>query len=147
MIRWHPFHLLKLYSIFFLIHISPCSSNVIFDNANYTFDVSENEPPGYIVGQISATSSDGQEVLLTIINGNNLGRFAINSTTGIITTTTFLNYENVTEYVFTVEASTETEDMSNSSIVNIYVSFRILYTSIYFIITPLSVKLSLYLLR
>ena len=123
MIRWHPSHLLKAFSILYLIHLFPCfSSNILFDSTNYTFNVSENELPGYIVGHIAATSSDGQQVLFTILSGNNYGTLRINSTTGIITTATILNYENVTEYVLTIEASSG--DIVNSSIVSIYVSFE-----------------------
>ena len=123
MICWHPFHLLKVLSILFLIHLSPCfSSSILFHDTNYAFHVSENRLPGYIVGQVSATSSDGRQVLLSIVTGNNFGIFMINSTTGIITTTIILNYENVTEYVLTIEASTG--DMYNTSSVTIYVSFQ-----------------------
>ncbi|WP_346190072.1 cadherin domain-containing protein, partial [Rubritalea halochordaticola] len=71
-----------------------------------TFSVSENAAAGTSVGTVSATDPDtGDTLAYSITAGNGGGEFAINSSTGEITTTTALDYESATQYVLTVEVS------------------------------------------
>ena len=71
-----------------------------------TFSVSENAAAGTSVGTVSATDPDaGDTLAYSITAGNGGGEFAINSSTGEITTTTALDYEAAAQYVLTVVVS------------------------------------------
>ncbi|SHK49015.1 PA14 domain-containing protein, partial [Rubritalea squalenifaciens DSM 18772] len=71
-----------------------------------TFSVSENAAAGTSVGTVSATDPDvGDTLTYSITAGNGGGEFAINSSTGEITTTVALDYEAAAQYVLTVEVS------------------------------------------
>lgn len=63
---------------------------------NYTFTVNESDHQGSIIGQVIAFDSDagGNGMLYySIVDGNTLGMFAINRTTGVIVNTKEVDFE------------------------------------------------------
>ena len=84
-----------------------------FNRTMYLFPVPENEPPGWEVGQVMAFDGDGSncsspqsstvEVMLVYSIINNTGYFAINETTGIISTSVTLDREETSMYNLVVE--------------------------------------------
>ncbi len=71
-----------------------------------TFTLAENQNAGASVGQVSASDPDAGDVLsYSIVSGNASGLFAINSTTGAITSTGAADFESVSSYALTVEVS------------------------------------------
>ncbi|SHJ79148.1 Cadherin domain-containing protein [Rubritalea squalenifaciens DSM 18772] len=70
-----------------------------------SFSVDENGA-GALVGTVTATDADAGDILsYAITAGNAGGEFAINGSTGEITTTTALDYETAGQYVLTVEVT------------------------------------------
>ncbi|MGB0384154.1 MAG: Ig-like domain-containing protein [Ardenticatenaceae bacterium] len=67
-----------------------------------TFGVPENSPAGTIVGRVSATDEDGDSLAYAITAGAE-GKFAINASTGQISLTTPLNFEDSPVYNLTVQ--------------------------------------------
>ena len=75
-------------------------TNLVLSGGN----VDENLPAGTVVGTASATDAVGDTLTYSLLdNGGN--RFAINATTGVITTLVPLNYEALTSVGLVVEAS------------------------------------------
>ena len=83
---------------------SVCVSPV-FDAAPYAFEIAEDASTGDAVGTVSATDPDGDTVSYSITAGNADGKFTVNSGTGAITVAGALDYETVSVYTLTVEAS------------------------------------------
>ena len=79
--------------------------NPTFSSPSYAFTVSEDAAVGHVVGSVSATSPKASAtVTYSITAGNGDGKFAIDATTGEITTAGALDYETTAEYTLTVEA-------------------------------------------
>ena len=57
----------------------------VFVQASYTFAVAENAAVGTVVGTVSATDPNGETVTYSITAGNTGSKFAMGSSTGIIT--------------------------------------------------------------
>ena len=84
-----------------------------FNRTMYLFSVPENEPPGWEVGRVMAFDGDGSncsspqsstvEGMLVYSIMNNTGYFAINETTGIISTSVTLDREETSMYNLVVE--------------------------------------------
>jgi hypothetical protein len=70
-----------------------------------SFNVDENVSIGTVVGSVAFSDPDGPGQTWSITAGNGGGEFALNPTTGQITTAAALNYESTTSYVFTVQLS------------------------------------------
>lgn len=71
--------------------------------SNSTFSIPENTVVGTTVGTVSASDPDAGDVLsYAITGGNSGGAFAINSSTGVITTASVINYESIGQYVLSV---------------------------------------------
>ena len=86
-----------------------------------SFSVDENGA-GAQVGTVTATDADPGDVLsYTITAGNAGGEFAINGSTGEITTTTALDYETTSQYVLTVEV-TDTGLLSDTASITVNVN-------------------------
>ncbi|SHK24323.1 NPCBM/NEW2 domain-containing protein, partial [Rubritalea squalenifaciens DSM 18772] len=80
------------------------NSAPLADNA--TVSLAEDAVVGTAVATVNATDPDVEDILTySITAGNGGGEFAINSSTGEITTTTALDYEAAAQYVLTVEVS------------------------------------------
>uniref|UniRef100_A0A673ADD8 Protocadherin-15 n=1 Tax=Sphaeramia orbicularis TaxID=375764 RepID=A0A673ADD8_9TELE len=85
----------------------------IFTQEEYKFPpVSENALPGTPVGTILAAAVN-QTIYYSIVAGNELGHFKVNSATGVISVAKGLDYENVTSYVLRVQADSMLVVMSN----------------------------------
>ena len=76
-----------------------------------TVTVSEDAPVGTVVGTVSATDPEFDVLSYTIAAGNDSGLFAIESTTGTLTTTGTLDYETTTQHVLTVGVSDGLHDV------------------------------------
>ncbi|MCE2463434.1 MAG: cadherin repeat domain-containing protein [Dehalococcoidia bacterium] len=77
-----------------------------FDPGSYSFSVAENAAVEAAVGTVAATDPDeGDTVTYSITAGNDTGKFAIGSSSGQVTVASTLNYESVSSYTLTVEAS------------------------------------------
>lgn len=85
-----------------------------------SFSVSENVSAGTSVGTVSATDPENDALTYVITAGNGGGEFAINGSTGEITTTTALDYETVNQYMLTVEVSDG--ELTDTAVINIDVS-------------------------
>lgn len=77
-----------------------------FGSSSYSFSVAEDAATSTAVGTVSATDSDeGDTVSYSVTAGNDAGKFAIGSSNGQITVAGTLDYETVSSYTLTVEAS------------------------------------------
>uniref|UniRef100_A0A8C9XI36 Protocadherin-15 n=1 Tax=Sander lucioperca TaxID=283035 RepID=A0A8C9XI36_SANLU len=89
-----------------LVEITVLQPSVIpvFTQEDYRFPlVSEEAPVGTPVGAIMAAAVN-QTIVYSIIEGNQGGVFALNETTGVISTAKPLDYEATSTYVLRVEA-------------------------------------------
>ena len=97
-----------------------------FDKNSYTADVFENQLIGVDILQINATDRDYKEngtVLYSIISGNDMGLFEIESETGLITVAEDIDFEIVKYQILIVEASDSSHiDTRLSNTVNITIS-------------------------
>ena len=86
--------------------------NVINDQPPFAipffFSVNENIATGTTVGTISATDDFGT-VAFAITSGNDDGNFAINASTGEITTAGTIDFETTAQYVLTISITDSTE--------------------------------------
>ena len=83
-----------------------CNRDPAFDPATYNFSASEGAFVGDAVGTVSATDPDTSDtVTYSITAGNGDGKFAIDGSTGEVTMAAALDYETVSSYTLTVEAS------------------------------------------
>ena len=78
--------------------------------SNQTFTIAENAGTGTTVsgnsGVIAASDADGDNLSSwTIVSGNDAGKFALNASTGTITTAGALDYESTTSYTLTVKVN------------------------------------------
>lgn len=75
--------------------------------ASYAFSVRENSPLATAVGTVAATDADGQALSYSIVDGNTLGAFAINTATGAITVAdaSKLDFETTPQFTLTVRAT------------------------------------------
>ena len=98
----------------------------VFEKNSYSANVFENQLIGIDILQINATDQDFKEngtVLYSIISGNDMGLFEINSKTGLITVAEDIDFEIVKYQILTVEASDSSHiDTRLSNIVNITIS-------------------------
>jgi hypothetical protein len=67
--------------------------------------VAENAAVGSLVGTVSASDVDGDDLSYAITGGNSGGAFAINNTTGAITVASPLDYETTNAYTLKVSVS------------------------------------------
>uniref|UniRef100_A0A3Q2Q5N3 Protocadherin-related 15a n=1 Tax=Fundulus heteroclitus TaxID=8078 RepID=A0A3Q2Q5N3_FUNHE len=85
----------------------------IFTEEEYRFPpVKELSPVGTAVGTILAAAMN-QAIFYSIVGGNELGHFKVNSSTGVISIAKPLDYENVTSYTLRVQADSLGVVMSN----------------------------------
>ena len=76
-----------------------------FDQVTYAFEVEEEAMVGDLVGMVSATDPDQDDVTYSITAGNTGGAFAIEGESGAITVAAALNHEDIDQYTLMVEAS------------------------------------------
>ena len=74
-----------------------------------------------VLGNVLATSSDGQTVSYSIVAGNANGRFALDQFNGTLRTNSSLNYEVAPMHVLSVEGTAGS--MVGTAVVNVHVSF------------------------
>ena len=79
--------------------VGPAPTGLVLSNST----VAENLPAGTVVGSLSA--SDPGDTLTYALTNSAGGLFAVNSTTGEVTTTTPLNYEAIASYSITGQAT------------------------------------------
>ncbi|XP_015238860.1 PREDICTED: protocadherin-15-like [Cyprinodon variegatus] len=85
----------------------------IFTQEEYRFPaVKELSPVGTAVGTILAAAMN-QTIFYSIVGGNELGHFKVDSSTGVISIAKPLDYENITSYVLRVQADSLGVVMSN----------------------------------
>ncbi len=66
----------------------------VFEQANYTFELDENQPVRTVVGRVRATDSDSNDPVAYFIEGTTFARgFTINVNTGVIRSKIAFNYE------------------------------------------------------
>ena len=74
--------------------------------ADQAFALAENQLAGTVVGTVAASDPDAANTLsYAITAGNAAGLFAIDATTGAITTTQALDHEAAAQHVLTVEVT------------------------------------------
>ena len=75
-----------------------------FGSATYSFSVAEDAATGTAVGSVSATDADDDGLTYSIETGNGDGKFAMDGSSGAITTAGALDYETDSSYTLTVQA-------------------------------------------
>ena len=75
-----------------------------FGSASYSFSVAEDAASGAAVGSVSATDADSDGLTYSIEAGNGDGKFAIDGSTGAITTAGELDHATTPSYALTVQA-------------------------------------------
>ncbi len=90
-----------------LVRVREVPPPPVFGSSSYTFDVAEDAENGTVVGTVSATDPAMDTVTYAITGGNETEKFSIDTNTGAITVAGALDYESVTSYTLTVEASNE----------------------------------------
>ena len=91
-----------------------------FGSATYNFSVAEDAATGAAVGTVSATDADNDGITYTIESGNGDGKFAIDGSTGAITTAGALDHETTPSYTLTVQAD-DGEGGTDTATVNVTV--------------------------
>ncbi|KAH8237858.1 hypothetical protein KR032_003993 [Drosophila birchii] len=90
------------------IEVSDTNDNPpMFEDTVYSFDIPENAPRGYQVGQIVAKDADlGQNAQLSysVVSDWANDVFSLNPQTGMLTLTARLDYEEVQHYILIVQA-------------------------------------------
>ena len=87
----------------------PCNRPPEFATSTYSFTVAEDAATSTVVGTVLATDPDDAVVYHSITTGNEALRFSITSTGGEIALAQQLDYESVSSYTLTVEASDRNE--------------------------------------
>ena len=82
-------------------------------------NISESAPVGSIVAVFQAQDQDQMAITINIISGNSAGKFSIDSTTGVITLVSGLDYESTTSYSLTIRASDGEQNTDSSLMVNV----------------------------
>ena len=75
-----------------------------FGSATYSFSIAEDAATGAAVGTVSATDDDDDSLTYTIESGNGDGKFAIDGSSGAITTAAALDHETTPSYTLSVQA-------------------------------------------
>ena len=75
-----------------------------FGSATYNFSVAEDAATGAAVGTVSATDADNDGITYSIESGNGDAKFAIDGSSGAITTAGALDHEITPSYALTVQA-------------------------------------------
>ena len=99
-----------------VINDKPPSANPLF-----FFSIDENVANATTVGTISATDDFGT-VAFAIASGNDDGKFAINTSTGEITTAGTIDFETTAQYILTISITDSTEGNVTTTTVNIDVN-------------------------
>lgn len=92
----------------------------VFSTDPYAFSVSEDASTGTTVGTVTATDQDNDTLAYSITAGNTGSKFAIGSTTGVITVAGALDRSAAASYSLTVRASDSR--LNDTTTVNITVS-------------------------
>ena len=82
-------------------------------------NISESAPVGSTVAVFQAQDQDQMVITLSIISGNSAGKFSVNSTTGVITLVSGLDYESTTSYFLAIRASDGEQNTDSSLSVNV----------------------------
>ena len=111
-----------------LIHVNDLNDNrPLFDQDQYQFDILENLPPGTSVGTVSASDADSginaviHYSILSVYPPSHYLSFAINSTSGEISSVQSFDREERDMYSLTV-AATDTGNLNSSVIVTVRVN-------------------------
>ena len=111
------------------VHVIISDSNdntPTFNDADYTFFITENQPTGTSVGTVQASDIDNgthAQLVYSIMSGENSNHFSINPVQGTLYTAVVLDREAVKEYRIKVKASDSAafpNDLSN--ITNVYIT-------------------------
>ena len=81
-----------------------CNEAPEFGQDNYSYTVGEDAATGYVLGSPSATDAEGNDPEYSLTAGNDMGHFAVNSSTGEITVLGTLDYAMTSMYTLTMEA-------------------------------------------
>ena len=92
-----------------------------FGSATYSFSIAEDAATGANVGALSATDADNDGITYSIEAGNGDGKFAIDGSTGAITTAGALDHETTPSYTLTVQAD-DGEGGTDTATVNVTVT-------------------------
>ena len=88
----------------------------VFEEAEYTFEISEDASVGDAVGTVSATHPDDDTITYSIAEGNGEGKFSIDRRSGEITVAGSLDMETTPTYTLTVEAEVNDEKGARSTV-------------------------------
>lgn len=95
-------------------------SGSVSNASDAVFFVAENQSAGTTVGTVVASGLDPQVTpAFTITAGNGGGEFAINSSTGVITSATVLDFESASYYELTVEATDGVLTDTSTVVINV----------------------------
>ncbi len=92
------------YFVYFGLTEAPPNNTPAFGSATYNFSVAEDAATGAAVGEVSGTDADDDSLTYSITAGNSDAKFAIDRSTGAITTAGTLDHETTPSYTLTVQA-------------------------------------------
>ncbi len=99
------------------------STNNIPNIQGQGFQINENSPNGYLVGNVLASDPDtGQTLSYSILSGNTNGAFTINTSTGVLTVanSAALNYEAIASFALVVKVQDNgTGNLSSQAVITI----------------------------
>ena len=84
--------------------VSRANSAPEFGSATYSFSIADDAATGAAVGSVSATDADDDGLTYSIETGNGEGKFAMDGSSGAITTAGALDHETTASYALTVQA-------------------------------------------
>ena len=89
---------------------------LMFGSPSYSFSIEENAATGAAVGTVSATDAQNDTLTYTIEAGNGDGKFAIDGSSGAITTAGELEHDTTPSYTLTVQADDGNGDTATTTV-------------------------------
>lgn len=91
----------------------------VFDQESYYVKISENSAVGSYVTAVNAASKSSK-IIYNFLSGNELNYFSIDKSTGLITTSSILDYESIKNFTLTISAK-ESGPALNGSVTRVTV--------------------------
>lgn len=95
------------------------TENIPPEFKSQSFEVKENEEPGFELGTIVASDEDGNSLTFSIKAGNESNKFSLNPTSGVLSLIAQLNYDIQNSYQLLVEVYDEIDTTENSVTINV----------------------------
>lgn len=104
------------------VETDACNRAPVFSTSTYSFTVPEDAATSTVVGTVSASDLDQDDVYYSITGGNEDGRFGIGVSDGVIDLVGSLDHEDTSSYTLTVEASDRDQSMEGTATATVEIS-------------------------